>query len=61
MQLAGGVTGVQLRLITLEEAAVAVSPTGAEGTAAHEAPADVVALACADAAEEPSASTASTL
>ena len=61
VQFAGGVTAVQLRLMALEEAAIAVKPTGAEGTAVQEAPADVVALACAEAAEEPSASTASIL
>ena len=32
----GGVTAVQLRLMPLEETAVAVSPAGAEGTAVHE-------------------------
>ena len=33
MQLAGGVTAVQLKPIALAEDAVAVSPVGAEGTA----------------------------
>jgi len=59
VQLAGGVTAVQLRPITLEEDAVAVNPVGAEGTAVHD-PAEVSALACVDAAELPSESTAST-
>lgn len=57
----GGVTAVQLRLMPLEETAVAVSVAGAEGTVVHELAADVVALACAEAGDEPSASTASTL
>jgi hypothetical protein len=61
VQFVGGVTAVQLRLITLEDAAVAVSVAGAEGTVVHELAADVVALAWAEAGEEPSASTASTL
>ena len=33
MQLAGGVTAVQLKLMALEEDAVAVNPVGADGTA----------------------------
>jgi hypothetical protein len=45
VQFVGGVTAVQLRLITLEDAAVAVSVAGAEGTVVHELAADVVALA----------------
>src|ERR1700685_2217472 len=60
-QFVGGVTAVQLKLMPLEDAAVAVSPAGAEGTVVQELPADVVALACADAAEQPAAVTASTL
>ena len=32
VQLAGGVTAVQVKLMALEEGAVAVSPVGAEGT-----------------------------
>jgi hypothetical protein len=59
VQLAGGVTAVQLRPITLEEEAVAVNPVGAEGTAEQDAAA-VFALACEEAAELPSASVAST-
>jgi hypothetical protein len=35
VQLVGGVTTVQLKLMALEEAAVAVSPIGADGTAAQ--------------------------
>ena len=61
MQFVGGVTAVQLRFMVLEEAAVATNPAGAEGTVVHEADEFVVALACAEAGEEPSASTASTL
>jgi len=45
VQLVGGVTAVQLRLMPLEETAVAVSVAGAEGTVVHELAADVVALA----------------
>jgi hypothetical protein len=33
LQLVGGVTAVQFKLMTLEEPAAAVSPVGAEGTA----------------------------
>ena len=44
---------------SLKDDAVAVSPVGAEGTAEHDA-ADVFTLACVEAAEPPSASTAST-
>jgi hypothetical protein len=58
-QLAGGVTADQLRLMALEEEAVSVSPVGAEGTALHDAT-KVVPLACAEAGDAPSASTAST-
>jgi hypothetical protein len=59
VQLAGGVTAVQLTPMTLEEEAVAVNPVGAEGTAEQDAAA-VSALTCVEAAEMPSASTAST-
>ncbi len=59
MQFAGGVTADQLNPIALEDDAIAVNPVGAEGTAEHDA-AEVLALACVDAAELPSASTAST-
>ena len=38
MQLAGGVSAAQLKLMALEEAAVAVKPPGAEGTAVQDAP-----------------------
>jgi hypothetical protein len=58
-QFDGGVTAVQLSPMTLEEDAVAVSPVGAEGTAEQDA-AKVVPLACAEAGDAPSASTAST-
>ena len=60
LQLAGGVTAVQFKLMLLEEAAVAVSPVGAEGTVVQAAPLCVVAAACAEAADVPSASTALT-
>jgi hypothetical protein len=59
VQLAGGVTAVQLKPMALEEDAVAVSPVGAEGTVVHTGVAGVVAVACAEAADVPSASTAS--
>jgi hypothetical protein len=61
VQLAGGVTAVQVKPMTLEEDAVAASPVGAEGTVVQLAPLCVVAVACAEAADVPSASTASTL
>jgi hypothetical protein len=61
VQFVGGVTAVQLKLMPLEETTVAVSPVGAEGIVVQELAANVVALACAEAAEEPAASTASTL
>src|SRR6202451_709484 len=35
VQFVGGVTAVQLRLMPLEETAVAVSPAGAEGRVVH--------------------------
>ena len=60
MQLAGGVTAVQLKPMALEEDAVAVSPVGAEGTEEQLAPACVVACACAEAGDEPYESSAST-
>ena len=59
VQLAGGVTTFQVRPMTLEDDAVAVSPVGAEGTVVQDA-AGVVAWACAEAADVPSASTALT-
>ena len=37
VQLAGAVSAVQLRLMTLEEDVVAVRPLGAEGAVAHDA------------------------
>jgi hypothetical protein len=61
VQFVGGVTAVQLKLMPLAETTVAVSPVGAEGIVVQELAANVVALACAEAAEEPAASTASTL
>ena len=61
MQFAGGVTAVQLKPIALEEDAVAVNPVGAEGTVVQLAPPlCVVALACAEAADAPNESSAST-
>jgi hypothetical protein len=38
VQLAGGVTAVQVRPIALEEDAVAVNPAGAAGTVVHDPP-----------------------
>jgi hypothetical protein len=61
VQLVGGVTAAQLKPILLEEDAVAVSPVGAEGTAVHDGAAEVVAVACVEEAEVPSASTALTV
>ena len=61
MQLAGGVTAVQLKPMTLDDEAVAVSPVGAEGTAEHVGAACVVAWACTEAADEPYESVASTM
>ena len=58
-QLAGGVTAAQLKPIAVEEDAVAVSPVGADGTVVQDA-AEVVAWACVEAADVPSASTALT-
>jgi hypothetical protein len=60
VQLAGGVTAVQLNPMELEDAAVAMSPTGAEGTALQVPVPVVVPLPCAEAADEPSPSAAST-
>ena len=61
MQFVGGVTAVQLRAMTLEEDGVAVSPAGAEGTALQLPPlVCVVAEACAEGPDDPSASNAST-
>ena len=60
MQLAGGVTAIQDRPIVLGEVAVAVSPVGAEGTLLQGGVTGVVADFCAEAADVPSPSTAST-
>jgi hypothetical protein len=60
VQFAGGVTADQLTPIALDDVAVAVTPVGAEGTAEQLA-AWVSALCWAEAADEPYASTASTL
>ena len=60
-QLAGGVTSVQLRLMALEEVAVAVKPAGAAGAALQLPPLPcVVAVACDEGPDVPSESTAST-
>jgi hypothetical protein len=59
-QFAGGVTAPQLKLMLLDEAAAAVNPLGAEGAAEQVALALVVAIACADGADEPLLSTDST-
>jgi hypothetical protein len=59
----GGFAGaaVQLKLIALEEDAVAVRPVGpVGGTESHPVEAEVSALACAEGAEAPYKSTAST-
>ena len=61
MQLAGGVTGAQVRPMTLGEVAVAVRPPGAGGTVLQGGVTGVLAVACDEAADVPSASTASTL
>jgi hypothetical protein len=53
------VLAVQLRSISLDDAAVAVSPVGADGTVEHVAAGMVVALAWLEAADEPPAFTAS--
>jgi hypothetical protein len=60
LQLAGGVTAFQFNPMELEDAAVAVSPTGAEGTALQVPVPVVVPLPCVEAADEPSPSAAST-
>jgi hypothetical protein len=60
VQFVGGVTAVQLRLIPLEDRAAAVT-VGAEGTPVQVLTGNVVALTWAEAADAPSASTASTL
>jgi hypothetical protein len=44
-QFVGGVTAFQLKPMTLEEDAVAVSPAGAEGTVVQTGATGVVALA----------------
>jgi len=52
------VLAVQLKLIWLDDAAVAVSPVGAEGTVVHDE-GEVIALASFEGPEEPPESTAS--
>jgi hypothetical protein len=59
VQLAGGVGAVQLKLIELGVVDVTVNPVGA-GVAAPQVPPNVVPLPCAEAADEPAPSTAST-
>ena len=60
-QFAGGVTADQLKPMALEEDAVATTPLGAEGTTVQLAPPlCVVACACAEAADGPNESNAST-
>ena len=59
LQLAGGVTAFHVKPMALEEVALAVKPVGAEGTVVQDT-AGVVAWACAEAADVPSASTALT-
>jgi hypothetical protein len=61
VQLEGGVTAVQLRLMALEEVAVAVKPVGAVGDALQVPPLpSVVAVTCDEGPDAPFASTAST-
>jgi hypothetical protein len=60
VQLAGGVTAVQVKPITLEDVAVAARPVGDDGSVVHGA-GSVSALACAEAAEVPKESSASTM
>jgi hypothetical protein len=59
LQLAGGVTTDQVSPTALDEDAVAVKPVGAEGIALQVPPC-VDPLPCAEAADVPKPSTAST-
>jgi hypothetical protein len=60
VQLEGGVTAFQLRLMAVEEVAVAVKPAGAVGAALQLPPLpSVVAVAGDEGPDEPFASTAS--
>ena len=59
LQLAGGVTAPHMRLMALDDVAVAANPVGAEGTAVQDV-VEVAALACPEAVDEPSTSRAST-
>src|SRR6202451_1539253 len=54
VQLVGGVTAVQLTLMPLEDAAVAVSPAGAEGRVVHEVDPGIVRAIVAEWVVEPS-------
>src|ERR1700685_161596 len=54
VQLVGGVTAVQLTLMPLEDAAVAVSPAGAEGRVVHEVDPGMVRAMVAECVIEPS-------
>jgi len=54
VQLLGGVTAVQLKLMPLEETAVAVSPAGAEGTVVHELEPGIVRAMVAECVTDPS-------
>jgi hypothetical protein len=58
-QLDGGVTALQLRLIPLDETAVADKAPGALGVAVQD-PEVVAAVACEDGGDDPAESTAST-
>ena len=59
MQPVGGVGAVQFKPMEVEDVAAANRPVGAAVTAPQEA-ASVVPLPCAEAADEPAPSTAST-
>ena len=61
VQFAGGTTVAQLRSTLVEEGVVPVRLAGAVGTALHGGVTGVDALACLEAAEVPSTSTASTM
>jgi hypothetical protein len=54
VQFAGGVTAVQLKLMPLEEAAVAVSPVGDDGTVVHELEPGTVRVMVAECVIDPS-------
>jgi hypothetical protein len=53
VQLAGGASADQIKLVELEEIAVAVSPFGAAGTVVQDMLAKVVACACGEIGDMP--------